>query len=45
VVGYDSYPRYAWVFTKGTKKENNLLKFRQPSVPEEEEKKIKGTLK
>lgn len=44
MVEYDSYPRYAWIFTR-QKKENNLLKFRQPSVPEEKEKKDNGHVK
>jgi hypothetical protein len=32
-------------FSQRGKKENNLLKFRQPSVPEVKEKKVKGTLR
>lgn len=32
-------------FSQRGKKDNNLLKFRQPSVPEEKEKKGKGYVK
>jgi hypothetical protein len=32
-------------FSQEDKKENNLLKFRQPSVPEDKQKKDKGYVK